>query len=539
MGQDIDYTLGVPVEPPEGMISFLLEKGFLKSEFLIYRVAYEQDPIAGKKTKVVACACTACLAKFHAPYVEAGGCGRVYSPALFGFYNEDTMESVISGMTTSCPYCGTPVKAMHVGGFKKTVEEDYVYPITVWRRGDIPYLLSYQVHKSIDKDGNTRFITLPHEGYAFDGKKCVKLVGYEKYFSQVTFHGSWEQKKECTDTYGAPEAVFPFSMDILRGTVLENSKPDVFLKDTKSPYIITYLRLYQKHANVENLVVQGASSLLNKKIHAASMRSYYTPFTGSTNIKGIRWKEKRPSAMLGLNKSEFKRCIAEKWDNEHLDFYLQMKERGILLTDGEYKDCKKFGLWMFRDLMNREIPNGYSVMRCVRYVIKQAQPLVTLIDYWDMSRRLGDELCTEDDIFPQNLKAAHDALVERINAEKTALRKKEFKKRFEELQRFTFTEGGLCILPPRSEAELRKEGKTLHHCVETYADRHARGDTAILFIRHTDAPKEPYFTLELDEKTLSVRQNRGLRNCDRTEEVVVFEQKWLEFMKGKKLCKKS
>ena len=52
-----------------------------------------------------------------------------------------------------------------------------------------------------------------------------------------------------------------------------------------------------------------------------------------------------------------------------------------------------------------------------------------------------------------------------------------------------------------------------------------------MVIRHTDNPEEPYFTLEFNEKGLSVRQNRGLRNCARTEEVERFEAAWLEHIK--------
>ena len=38
----------------------------------------------------------------------------------------------------------------------------------------------------------------------------------------------------------------------------------------------------------------------------------------------------------------------------------------------------------------------------------------------------------------------------------------------------------------------------------------------------------PFFTLEFDEKTKTVRQNRGLRNCARTPEVNAFEKAWLD-----------
>ena len=61
----------------------------------------------------------------------------------------------------------------------------------------------------------------------------------------------------------------------------------------------------------------------------------------------------------------------------------------------------------------------------------------------------------------------------------------------------------------------------------------AAGTKAIFFIRRRSARQTPYFTLELDVKTLKVMQNRGLRNCERSEDVVAFEEKWLNYIRAK------
>ncbi|MDE7376690.1 MAG: PcfJ domain-containing protein, partial [Muribaculaceae bacterium] len=58
------------------------------------------------------------------------------------------------------------------------------------------------------------------------------------------------------------------------------------------------------------------------------------------------------------------------------------------------------------------------------------------------------------------------------------------------------------------------------------------GGTAIFFIRRTVEPGKPYYTLELDEKALTVRQNRGLRNCGKTPEVQAFEEMWLAWVRA-------
>ena len=66
----------------------------------------------------------------------------------------------------------------------------------------------------------------------------------------------------------------------------------------------------------------------------------------------------------------------------------------------------------------------------------------------------------------------------------------------------------------------------------TYAKDHANGKTAIFFVRRAKEPKKSYYTLELDEGKLTVRQNRGRRNCARTKEVEEFEAVWLAWIRA-------
>ena len=87
------------------------------------------------------------------------------------------------------------------------------------------------------------------------------------------------------------------------------------------------------------------------------------------------------------------------------------------------------------------------------------------------------------------------------------------------------------IRPVASLGELKDEGKQLHHCVASYAERVASGNTDIFLIRKVKSPDKPFFTLELNEENVRVVQNRGKGNCDRTPEVEAFEEKWLEFVK--------
>ena len=83
---------------------------------------------------------------------------------------------------------------------------------------------------------------------------------------------------------------------------------------------------------------------------------------------------------------------------------------------------------------------------------------------------------------------------------------------------------GLLIRPAASAAELRAESAALHHCVRNYADRMARMETCVLFVRHSETPEEPFFTVELS--CGRVLQLRGERNCSPPEWVLEFVDKW-------------
>jgi hypothetical protein len=126
--------------------------------------------------------------------------------------------------------------------------------------------------------------------------------------------------------------------------------------------------------------------------------------------------------------------------------------------------------------------------------------------------------------------AAHDTASVRYTMRKTQIERTKFIQRYKALQKFCWASDGLEIHPARSQEEMIREGQLLHHCVARYAADHANGKTAILFIRRSMDPETPFFTLELDEQTGKVCQNRGKRNCDRTKEVEAFEKAWLEYI---------
>ena len=91
----------------------------------------------------------------------------------------------------------------------------------------------------------------------------------------------------------------------------------------------------------------------------------------------------------------------------------------------------------------------------------------------------------------------------------------------------------------RTEEELVDEGAALCHCVGTYGETVARGDSCIFFIRRADAPDKAWYTLQVELKTVKEIQNHGLRNCAPTKEVQEFVDRWLEHVRQLKVAGKK
>lgn len=538
MTEEKDYSKILPTEPPEGMVKYLKSKGKLNCEGIVYRSAYIFNPLTGGKEKMIECTCSACGETFYQEYSPVNRCNR-YAPAPFGFINSSTDEHVISGEETLCPMCGEEVRLHHIGNMKtsKTIESCFAMSVHMIE-GKLA-LIGWYFDKRINRIGKTDIVSKMYEAYVFEGRKAIRLVGYRRYMSSISFFSGWEQLKRCSDEWGQQykDDVYPWEPSILNGTEFENCKLDLYMK-IKEMYPITYMRIWQKHRNVENIIMQGAGNILNdmiEKTEANNYRYYGQKKRVTTNIADVNWKKNRPSEMLGLNREEFRNAVKYNWGLKEVDFYKKAKAHNI--SPADISVCKKYGYSLVEMLF--AVDN--SIMRTLRYLEKQKKKYPTqakktdiscIMDYWNMAKDNGAELSDSRMKYPQNLVTAHD----------TELRKKKwktdkklmelFEQRYEQLSKFCYSNDLFEIHPAMNENEMILEGKILNHCVAGYAASHAKGKTAIFFIRKIENLQEPYFTLELDEKNIKVRQNRGYCNCGKTSDVQAFEDEWIEFVKN-------
>ena len=531
-----------PHEPPGDPIAVLKKRGYLKKDALIYRVAYVKNPLTDKKEKMVKVVCTDCGESAYLEHVPGGECRC--SGATFGFIDPADKQAKKSYNTCICPCCGRGLTARHIGDFKKIFELDSKQFLTVHNIEGSLAVLSWIATKYADNEGKVHYGYRGFEGVAVVDGTLVRVKKYYKFMSSYSWISEWEYCRKYQDELGGWDnsEMIGWRKNIVEKSNCANSALCEYMREgdskDKGAFPGRYLQTWIKHPQVENLVRQGYSQFVTSVFtHATIIDNYYSSvYQISQTGLFINWKEVKPLRMLGLKKSESE--IAKGCTLDEILLYRKIRDkRGVKLTAQQLKvignDNRYFFAWAVEDA------NGYKVpiVRTLNYLQKQKKAhkgdIVNasyLQDYWNMLYEIYGEM-VESELYPKDIVEAHDRMVSRKQEKESAELQDKFDKRFKELEPLCFAdeETGLLIRPCHSQLEMIAEGKTLYHCVGGYAKSHASGGTSILFIRKIDEPDKPYYTLEYQGG--KVVQNRGLKNCARTEAVKHFEEKWLEYIK--------
>ena len=519
----------LPVRPSDELIRWAGEK-LLDVHALIYRTGWSRDPLTDLKEECVDVRCSLCghVAKYIK--VRSGCCHRSYTSAPYGFM-DDNNQPVISGNDTLCPFCGSPVRVVYLPEVKNDKTIASANPLeNVAIKGRL-VLVYWHIKRTVDDSARETLEAYCRHAYVVEPDRISCFSG----------SSHWTSCYQCKDRSGKLEAIYPWEPQTLIGTTAENSKLDIYLKCEGPLFPVSFMRLWKDRPTVENLLVQGAGKILCDMI-ARDCKPAGSGWNGEVNIphlKDVYWRDKRPAQMLKLDKHEFKCAVTQKWSLEELEVYRDLRARDVKIDcAADMPMVRKVGLQNVKFLLARQTHG--LIMRSVRYLMKQKKKdAITLVDYWNLLNQNGENECDPALRYPQNLKRAHDQQADRQKLDKKRGYPEAFAKRTEHLSMYSYKVDGLLIRPVSSAEELFDEGKKLNHCVYSYLTRHVRAETAILLIRHVDAPDLPFFTLELNEAKMTVVQNRGKRNCDRTPEVKAFEDKWLEWAKAQKAKKRE
>ena len=174
----------------------------------------------------------------------------------------------------------------------------------------------------------------------------------------------------------------------------------------------------------------------------------------------------------------------------------------------------------------------YSFLRHrkTRYQTQRYHSVQSLVseyrDYLDMCVGMGYAM-NGSNLFPKDLQKAHDRVQRQVKIKNDARLRRDFDAAMKSISRnLDFEMDGMRIVLPSSPEELLAEGQQLRHCIASYADRVARRESIVLFLRLAETPDRPFFTMEIKNKRCV--QVRGLCNCEPTPEVRAFVKRFEE-----------
>lgn len=261
-------------------------------------------------------------------------------------------------------------------------------------------------------------------------------------------------------------------------------------------------------------------------------------FYRKKNAAVLRWNETDPRKAFRLNGAELKEWIGSGGHTKTLEMRKILQKHHIPASISEAEqislklDCNEKNL---REIFKRAEQwhmEGKTVLRYLQRLTggchvgggyrSLGRVLQIWKDYLNAAEENGVELWKKKYLLPEDLWTAHDEETkkqrERREAEqkKAAMEKKKrdravWEKRTEEVrEKYGLEMDGLVIVAPECEQDILDEGKALCHCVGGYARRHRDGRTTILFLRRTEAPQEPFLTIEMNGNKLV--QIHGYRN---------------------------
>ena len=130
-------------------------------------------------------------------------------------------------------------------------------------------------------------------------------------------------------------------------------------------------------------------------------------------------------------------------------------------------------------------------------------------DYLTMAKRVGLNINDAIVYRTRNLEKRHDEMVQLVKDKNLALKAGNIAEAFPKVdaicrelkEKYEYESKGYRIVEPKGIEDILKEGCILHHCVDksdNYFERINTRESYILFLRKSENPDTPYYTLEVE-----------------------------------------
>lgn len=540
----------LPTQPRNGMKEWVKER-FTESELgghktIFYRDSVYVEPIikqtmtpedwrehdkASGYHHAARCICTACGERYVTGWqpkhgdrygirVNVGDDGTVYDGYVAYDDNSREVMPYNDGDLWECPYCSERTILRHKSAFKNG--RTYQLMITsVETVGKYGVLMTWLAVRRIYPDGSSTFEIVPREAVALDDRRRMQRFTHAAFgvFGESQLQ-NWETRQYTGEDlsfrkyydYGSINkrkcgaAVWDNVPDVT-GTTIEKTGIAEYVQGCDTDlYPFAYLKYWHQHPNIENIIKSPWRSIIDSEICEAAESNYHASLHWSVESVALYFDEVKPHKMLGMTKEDYRWGLPWDWQ----DLYEWQQYNGDIGTMSvpEFQGALCYLGTDGVAFCNEKMLEGYEhfeLREIVKYISKQelvtgAPPehlIQTLDDYRDMLYRVGEGHITMEQFFPRDLQAAHDRLMEQVEAKENAEKIEAFRAVVEKYKYLEYSDGALCAILPTCERDLIDEGKTLRHCVGGYGRQFCAESDVIFFIRHARRPERSYYTLDI------------------------------------------
>lgn len=211
-----------------------------------------------------------------------------------------------------------------------------------------------------------------------------------------------------------------------------------------------------------------------------------------------------------------------------------------LLADNRFETLWKLGLFSFAEYFlykeKRRVESRWKQILWLHKAGYTIRDVGIWFDYLDLLEWFHKDLSSPKYLFPEDLDAEHDKLMEKkrviLEREELERRKEQEKEKLAILEGkspyfgITFGNSRIFVVVLKTLEDYKREGDLQHHCVYTNS-YYGKKDSLILSARMRDAPDKPVETVEISLKTGRILQCFGACNrfTDYHEEITKLVNK--------------
>lgn len=235
---------------------------------------------------------------------------------------------------------------------------------------------------------------------------------------------------------------------------------------------------------------------------------------GSFYERIIDRKQTELVKMLKINREQLRWLRASRNQYEVLELLQQANEVGKYISEHEvtvYDSSNK--THKAKELI---LSAGVNTKKICRYIEGMNITLEDFADHMELMVRLGIPL-KKQYLYPKDFMQVHSEEIEadilkndKISEEIQQKFKKTYSKWKQIAGGVAMQDAEYTVVFPTDCADIKTEGRILHHCVGNYAERAAAGETVILFMRKKDNVQRRLYTMEYQNGALV--QIRGACN---------------------------